>query len=161
MSVMRVDFEKLRLTLLPHCLRQGALLEALFHAAYVPLHRVYDTFAAYVGKEERERAYGPTVRQLRQAIADHLGITDGSLVRFHDVQNRDVADLRRQADAASTRLPLGPAAIALWSDNMVWWNREFTVSLPQSYDSADIEAEVRTILDRWKMAASRYTISYY
>lgn len=157
MSVMNVDYEKLRIILMPHVLRQGGLLEALFKAAFAPLKTRYNAFVGYEARENQERNYGPTVKQLRQAIADHLGI-DPSLVLFGEVANRDVVDLRRQSDAASTRVALGTAAIALWSDNMVWWNREFTVSLPEAYRA--FEPAVKAILDRWKMAASRYTIIY-
>lgn len=157
MSVMNVDYEKLRIILTPHVLRQGGLLEALFKAAYAPLKTLYNDFVRYEARESQERSYGPTVKQLRQAIADHLGITPG-LVLIGDVANRDVVDLRRQSDAASTRVELGTASITLWSDDMVWWNREFTVSLPHPYEAN--EAEVKAILDRWKMAASRYTLIY-
>ena len=157
MSVMNVDYDKLRIILMPHVLRQGGLLEALFTAAYKPLKRCYEAFVGYEAKECQERSYGPTVKQLRAAIADHLGI-DPRLVLFGEVANRDVIDLRRQSDAASTRVSLGTVAIALWSDDMVWWNREFTVSLPEAYRA--FEPAVKAILDRWKMAASRYTIIY-
>lgn len=157
MSVMNVDYEKLRIILMPHVLRQGGLLEALFKAAFAPLKTLYNAFVGYEARENQERSYGPTVKQLRAAIADHLGI-EPSLVLFGEVANRDVVDLRRQSDAASTRVALGTAAIALWGDNMVWWNREFTVSLPEAYRA--FEPAVKAILDRWKMAASRYTIIY-
>lgn len=157
MSVMNVDYEKLRIILTPHVLRQGGLLEALFRAAYAPLKTLYNAFVRYEARESLERSYGPTVKQLRQAIADHLGVTP-ELVLIGDVGNRDVVDIRRQSDGASTRVALGTLAITLWSDNKVWWNREFTVSLPSAYESNG--AEVKTILDRWKMAASRYTIIY-
>lgn len=159
MSVMNVDYEKLRIILMPHVLRQGGLLEAVFKAAYKPLKTLYEAFVRYEARECQERNYGPTVKQLRQAIADHLGITPG-LVLIGDVANRDVVDLRRQSDAASTRVELGTLPIALWSDDMVWWNREFTVSLPEAYNSPYIQKETEAILDRWKMAASRYTIIY-
>ena len=157
MSVMNVDYDKLRIILMPHVLRQGGLLEALFTAAYKPLKRCYEAFVGYEARECQERSYGPTVKQLRAAIADHLGI-DPRLVLFGEVANRDVIDVRRQSDAASTRVSLGTVAIALWSDDMVWWNREFTVSLPEAYRA--FEPAVKSILDRWKMAASRYTIIY-
>lgn len=155
--MMTVDFDKLRIILMPHVLRQGSILEALFTAAYEPLKRCYGLLTRYVAKEERERQYGPTVKQLKEAIGYHLGI-DPSLVQIGDVQNRDVLDLRKQSDGQNTRLALGTVPLALWSDNMVWWNREFTVSLPEAYRAN--QAEVEAILDRWKMAASRYTIKY-
>ena len=49
--------------------------------------------------------------------------------------------------------------LTLWSDDMIWWNREFTVSLPSAYRVN--QPEVEAILDRWKMAGSSYTINYY
>ncbi len=159
MSVMNVDYDKLRIILMPHVLRQGGLLEAVFKAAYAPLKTVYNAFVRYETRECRERSYGPTVRQLRDAIADHLGIRPGS-VQIGDVANRDVVDVRRQSDGAGTRVALGAVPLALWSDDMVWWNREFTVSLPNAYNNPQNESEVKAILDRWKMAASRYRIIY-
>lgn len=156
---MTVDFDKLRLILLPHALRQGGLIEALFRTAYVPLKRNYVLLTKYVSKEEQERQYGPTVAQLRRAIADHLGIGE-DLIIFADVANRDLLNLRREKDAPSTHLKLTKdSVLTLWSDDMVWWNRGFTVSLPETYQAN--EPEVRTILERWKMASSQYTIKYY
>ena len=35
--MMTIDFDKLRIILMPHVLRQGGLLEALFRTAFVPL----------------------------------------------------------------------------------------------------------------------------
>lgn len=157
MSVMNVDYDKLRIILLPHVLREGSLIEALFTAAYVPLKRLYGLLVRYEAGESRERAFGPTVKQLKAAIGYHLGI-DPSLVQIGDVQNRDVLDLRKQSDMASTRLALGATALTLWSDDMVWWSRDFTVSLPASCRGS--QPEVEAILDRWKMAASKYTITY-
>lgn len=169
MSVMNVDYEKLRIILTPHVLRQGGLLEAVFRAAYKPLKTMYEAFVRYEARESQERSYGPTVKHLRQAIADHLGVTP-ELVLIGDVANRDVVDIRRQSDGASTRIVLNEDGmflpndlerehpLPLWSDDYVWWNREFTVSLPHPYEAN--EAEVKAILDRWKMAASRYTIIY-
>lgn len=158
MSVMNVDFDKLRIILTPHVLRQGGLLQAMFTAAYKPLKRQYNSFVHYEADESRERQYGPVVRQLRDAIAYHLSI-DKSLVLIEDVANRDVLDLRRQSDDPSTRLTLGTFPLPLWSEDMVWWNREFTVRVPSAYVAND--AEIKAILDRWKMVASRYTLNYY
>ena len=157
MSVMNVDYEKLRIILLPHVLRQGRLLESVFKAAFAPLKTLYNTFVRYEAGESQKRSYGPTVKQLRQAIAERLSITT-DMVQISDVENRDVLDVRRQSDAPNTRVALGTEPIALWSDDMVWWNREFTVSLPSAYEAN--EPEVKALLDRWKMAASRYTIIY-
>lgn len=158
MSVMNIDFDKLRIILLPHALRQSGLIEAMLTAMYMPLKRMQSLFVSYEARENRERRYGPTVRQLKQAIANLLSI-DESLVKIEDVANRDMLDLRRQSDGAATRLALGAAALILWSDDMVWWNREFTVGLPTAYNA--FEPKVKTVLDRWKMAGSRYTLTYY
>ena len=160
MSVMNVDFDKLRIILTPHVLRRGGLLSAILEAAYTPIKSLYNAFVRYEADESRERQYGPSVSQLKEAVAYRLGI-DPSLVLIEDVANRDVLDLRRQSDAPSTRLALGPEPLALWSDAMVWWNREFTVSIPIAYDTPQLENEIRAILDRWKMVASHYTLTYY
>lgn len=160
MSVMNVDFDKLRIILTPHVLRQGGLLSAVFAAAYTPLKRLYNTFVRYEADESRERQYGPAVRQLKAAIAYHLSI-DEDLVLIEDVPNRDVLDLRRQSDAPSTRLELGVEPLPLWSDDMVWWNREFIVRIPDNYETTEIKNEIRSILDRWKMVSSRYTLIFY
>lgn len=154
--MMTIDFDKLRLTLLPHCLRQGALLEALFASAYAPLRRVYAQFTAYADREALERQYGPTVRQLRQAIADHLCIGEDS-IEFGEVADRQPVCLPRVSD--NDRVAVDKkGSVLLWSDDMVWWNRQFTITLPSTYRAN--EPEIREILDRWKMAASRYTINY-
>ena len=163
MSVMNVDYDKLRLILMPHVLRQGGLLEALFAAAFKPLKRCYEAFVCYEAEENKERQYGPTVKQLKAAIADHLGIGAG-VVQIGDVEPREATYLRRETDGWNESPLLkavnsvGYAPEVVWSDDMVWWNREFTVSLPEAYIA--FEPAVKAILDRWKMASSRYTITY-
>ncbi|MBP3762951.1 MAG: hypothetical protein J6I49_03610 [Bacteroidales bacterium] len=156
--MMTIDFDKLRIILMPHALRHGALQEALLTSMYVPLKRNYAALRRYVEKEETERQYGPTVGQLRQAVADHLAIDKG-LVRFGEVADRETIDLPRASDGWGKAVKLGADPVPLWADDMVCWNREFTVSLPATYSNN--EAEVRALLDRWKMAASHYTITYY
>lgn len=170
--MMAVDFDKLRIILVPHVLRSGELLGALLKAMYVPLKRMQNLFAGYEAAERNDRRYGPTVKQLSQAVADRLDITV-SQVLIGDVQNRDLVDLRRQSDGAGTRLVLCEEGLfepsdterenplPLWADDMVWWNREFTVSLPEEYRSEYVQREVEATLDRWKMVSSRYTITYY
>lgn len=166
--MMKIDYDKLRIILMPHALRHGGLLEALFRTAYVPLKRIYASFTAYAAKEEQERIYGPTVKQLRMAIADHLSI-GVELVQMGDVEDRETVDLPRESDGwdAAPKLDNEPVAdgpeteepLALWSDDMIWWNREFTVRLPSAYRVN--QPEVEAILDHWKMVGSRYTINYY
>lgn len=156
--MMNIDLDKLRIILMPHALRSGALLEALFTAAYAPLKRIYAAFSAYAAREKQERVYGPTVKQLRKAIADHLCIAP-EWVRFGEVEDRETIDLLRESDGAERAPHLDEGTLSLWSDDMIWWNREFIVSLPEAYHTS--EAEIKSILDRWKMAASSYTIKYY
>ena len=156
--MMTIDFDKLRIILMPHVLRQGSLLEALITSMYVPLKRNYASLRRYVEQEEQERQYGPTVKQLRQAISDHLAIEE-TLVRFGEVPDRETIDLPRASDGWDRVPKLDADTLPLWSDDMVWWNREFTVSLPVAYRPN--ETEIRAILDRWKMAASHYSITYY
>lgn len=171
--MMNVDYDKLRIILMPHVLRQGVLTEALFRTAYVPLKRIYASLKAYAEKEEQEWIYGPTVKQLRKAVAEHLGISE-SVVVMGEVADREPVYLRRESDGWAMAQLLGSnpeegdpeegdpepeEPLALWSDDMIWWSREFTVSLPESY--APFEAEVKAVLDRWKMAGSRYEILYY
>lgn len=160
MSVMNVDFDKLRIILTPHVLRRGGLLSSILKAAYTPIKSLYNAFVRYEADESRERQYGPSVRQLKEAVAYRLGI-DPSLVLIEDVANRDVLDLHRQSDAPSTRLALGTVPLDLWSDAAVWWNREFIVSVPDEFDTNQISSEIRAILDRWKMVSSQYTLTFY
>lgn len=169
--MMTIDFDKLRIILMPHVLRQGILLEVLFRTVYVPLKRIYASFTAYVGKEEKERTYGPTVKQLRTAIADHLAI-DPDLVLFGEVEDRDTMDIPGEESGEFVLLGLAPTPEGqeedhaervadikgLWSDDEIWWNREFTVSLPGAYSTN--RAEVEALLERWKMAGSNYTIIF-
>ena len=92
MSVMNVDFDKLRIILTPHVLRRGGLLSAILDAAYTPIKRLYNAFVRYEADESRERQYGPSVSQLKEAVAYRLGI-EPSLVLIEDVANRDVLGL--------------------------------------------------------------------
>lgn len=166
--MMNIDYDKLRIILLPHALRQGVLIEALMRTVYVPLKRNHASLRAYVEQEEKEREQGPTVKQLRKAIAEHLGIGE-QLVVMGEVEDREAIDLPRESDGwdAMPKLDNEPEEgggeveepLELWSDDMIQWNREFTVSLPEGYETS--QAEVESILDRWKMAGSKYTITYY
>jgi len=163
--MMTIDFDRLRVTLLPHVLRQGGLIEALFKSAYKPLKTLYSTLTAYVAQEERERTYGPTVKQLRQALADHLGISLGA-VAIGDVQPREQLNLwRAEVDGVIVSLWKATGATAqqrqsLWSDDMVWWNRDFTVTITGMSDNDTNRRMVEAILDRWKMVSSQYTITF-
>lgn len=156
---MNIDFDKLRIILLPHVLRGGVLLEAFLKAIYAPIKSVYGLFGRYSDKERTERVYGPSIRQLRRALADLLGVVE-QLITFGEVSDRDPLALRRQSDPADSRLELGTTPLPLWSDNMVWWNREFVVNIPDAYRPG-YDAEIRAVLDRWKMIGSKYSINYY
>ncbi len=152
---MYVDWDNLRLTLQPHAWRGGVVLQGLMKAMFTPLKTLYKGFARYVAKEEQERSYDSTVKQLRQAVADHLGIAV-TAVAYSDVADHDYVEVHRASDGLPNLVGLGN--VAVWSSDMIQWNREFVVTLPTAYRGH--EAEVRAVLDRYKMAASRYSIEY-
>lgn len=155
---MNIDFDKLRIILLPHVLRQGGLLEAFLKSFYAPLKSLYKRFTQYQEKEQKERAYGPSVRQLRKALADLLGTAE-TRITFGEVADREPVALHRQLDSADLRVELGTAPIPLWSDGMIWFNREFIVNIPDLFQQNN--REIRAVLDRWKMIGSKYKINYY
>lgn len=155
MSVMRIDWDNLRLTLQPYALRSAGVLQGLVAAMLAPVKRAYGAYCRYEVKEEAERSYDCRVKMLRKAVAGRLGISESG-VAIGDVANRDYMDLRRESDGQGNIVSVGQAA--LWSEEMVAWNRAFTVTLPKAYEAN--EAEVRAVLERYKMAASRYDIIY-
>lgn len=154
-GLMRIDWDRLRIILLPHCLRHGALLESVLKSMYKPLKRDYAKLIGRCETTERELSYDSRVKRLRAAIAEQLWVSE-EVIGISDVANREAVALLRESDQSP--VDIGSEAVALWSDDRVWWNREFVVTLPEGYRGR--EAEVKAVLDRWKMAGSRYRIVY-
>lgn len=166
MGLMRIDWDRLRIILLPHCLRHGALLESVLKSMYKPLKRDYAKLIGRCETTERELSYDSRVKRLRAAIAEQLWVSE-EVIGINDVANREAVALRSDdqdpvdiwgEEAIENSVVENREAVALWSDDQVWWNREFVVTLPEGYSGR--EAEVRAVLDRWKMAGSRYRIEY-
>ena len=155
MGLMRIDWDRLRIILLPHCLRHGALLESVLKSMYKPLKRDYAKLIGRCETTERELSYDSRVKRLRAAIAEQLWVSE-EVIGISDVANREAVGLRSVRD--QDPVDIGGEAVALWSDDQVWWNREFVVTLPEGCSGRG--AEVKAVLDRWKMAGSRYRINY-
>jgi len=152
-----IDLAKLRIILTPHPLRGGVLLDALTDALYAPVRTAQAAFEAFRAREEREREYGPLVWQLRTAISDQLGCD------FDDVRIVDLADvhplaLYRENYGPQYALRLGMQPLTLYAERMLRWSMDFTVIVPALYDER--EAEIRAVLDKWKLAGTRYQIEW-
>lgn len=152
-----VDLSKLRVVLTPHALRGGQLLDALTDALYTPLRTAQARFEAYRAREEREREYGPTVFQLRLALSDLL---ECAIERVRIVDLADVVPLAlyRESRGAQYALRLGSAPLAVLAESRLRWSMDFTVIVPAEYE--DREAEIRALLDKWKLAGTRYYLCF-
>lgn len=152
-----VDLNKLRIVLTPHPLRQSELLTALEESLYAPLHTVLSTFESYRAKEEREREYGPIVGQLRTALSDQLECERGR-IEILDGGDREPLDVRRESEGAERAQRLGRQALPLYAERMLRRGFDFWVLIPEEY--SEREAEARAVLERWKLAGTRYTIEW-
>ena len=152
-----VDLSKLRIVLTPHALRGGLLLGALADALYAPLRTAQARFEDYRAKEEREREYGPTVRELRLALSDLL---ECGMERISIVDLGDVVPLAlyRESRGPQYALRLGSEPLALLAESRLRWSMDFTVIVPAEYEER--EAEIRALLDKWKLAGTRYYLCF-
>ena len=152
-----VDLSKLRIVLTPHALRGGLLLGALADALYAPLRTAQARFEDYRAKEEREREYGPTVRELRLALSDLL---ECGMERISIVDLGDVVPLAlyRESRGPQYALRLGSEPLALLAESRLRWSMDFTVIVPAEYEER--EAEIRAMLEKWKLAGTRYYLCF-
>lgn len=148
---------KLRIELTPHALRGGLLLDALTNALYAPLQTAQARFEAYRAREEREREYGPTVRELRLALSDLL---ECGIERIRIVDLADVVPLAlyRESRGHQYALRLRSVPLPLLAESRLRWSMDFTVIVPAEYE--DREAEIRALLDKWKLAGTRYYLCW-
>lgn len=152
-----MDLSKLRIVLTPHALRGGLLLGALADALYAPLRTAQARFEDYRAKEEREREYGPTVRELRLALSDLL---ECGMERISIVDLGDVVPLAlyRESRGPQYALRLGSEPLALLAESRLRWSMDFTVIVPAEYEER--EAEIRAMLEKWKLAGTRYYLCF-
>jgi hypothetical protein len=154
---MRIDFEKLRVLLLPAVLRGAGLLNAIVAAVMQCLSNVYARWLQYVERERRERTYNCQVINLRRAIADLLGC-DLALVIIEDVANQEYlyiyeAGMGRDVEISNT------TPTTIYSDAEIRYTRSFIVRIPARYSTVD--TDIRAILDRYKLVTTLYTVVYY
>lgn len=153
-----IDFGRLRLELLPHCLRGAGLLNGLLRAMLSGLEAAWKVLRGWMEKEEKERRYGPTVRELKLAIAELL-TDEWVTVRPDEIE---IADRERRSPlwlhgaGSGEEVWLGEAE--LWGDADCEDNRWFEVLVPERYRRR--EDEIRSVIERWMSAGSRYELGY-
>ncbi len=153
-----IDFGRLRLELLPHCLRGAGLLNGLLRAMLSGLEAAWKVLRGWMEKEEKERRYGPTVRELKLAIAELL-TDEWVTVRPEDIEIEDQErrnPLWLHGAGSGEEVWLGEAE--LWGDADCEDNRWFEVRVPERYRGR--EDEIRTVIERWMSAGSRYELGY-
>ena len=153
-----IDWGRLRLELLPHCLRGAGLLNGLLRAMLSGLEAAWKVLRGWMEKEEKERRYGPTVRELKLAIAELL--TDEWVtvkpeeIEIEDQERRSLLWLH--GAGSGEEVWLGEAE--LWGDADCEDNRWFVVRVPERYQSR--EDEIRAVIERWMSAGSRYELEW-
>ena len=153
-----IDWGRLRLELLPHCLRGARLLNGLLRAMLSGVAAAWKALQGWMEKEEKERRYGPTVRELKLAIAELL-TDEWVTVRPEEIE---IADRERRSPlwlhgaGSGEEVWLGEAE--LWGDADCEDNRWFVVRVPERYQSR--EDEIRAVIERWMSAGSRYELGY-
>lgn len=152
---MRIDFDKLKQLLLPALLRGSEVLSAMVAAVLQPLKNTYATVLQYIDKERKERSYNSQVANLRLAVADLVGV-DISKVQIYDVE--DIEPLYIHSAAWDRKVYIGNTAVYIYSENTIRYRKAFIVEVPTQYRSRD--AEIKAILDRYKLVTTRYEIKY-
>lgn len=153
-----IDFGRLRLELLPHCLRGAGLMNGLLRAMLSGLEAAWKVLRGWMEKEEKERRYGPTVKELKLAIAELL-TDEWVTVRPEEIE---IADRERRSPlwlhgaGSGEEVWLGEAE--LWGDADCEDNRWFVVRVPERYRRR--EDEIRAVIERWMSAGSRYELGY-
>lgn len=152
---MNIDFERLRLLLLPSMLRGSELLNAMVAAVMQGVSSVYAMVLQYIGKERRERSYNSQVINLRRAVADLLGIDIGS-VNIYDVEDIEPLYIYRMADNRDVLISSVPTC--LHTESNIRYSKTFVVEVSADYQLRD--TEIKTIVNKYKMVTSRFTIKY-
>ena len=152
---MRIDFDKLKVLLLPALLRGSEVLSAMVAAVLQPLKNTYATVLQYMDKERKERSYNSQVANLRLAVADLVGV-DISKVQIYDVE--DIEPLYIYSAAWDKKVYIGKTAGYIYSENTIRYRKAFIVEVPTQYRSRD--TEIKAILDRYKLVTTRYEIKY-
>lgn len=156
---MNVDFTRLRKLLLPFKMRTSALIEAIMASFYSPVIGLYSRFLSYYDDEVRRRGYNGQVKNLRHALADELGCDEQDII-FGDHPDReflllyDDSNSERYVSVCDDNGPFVP----IYSDEAVSYTKDFTVSIPATYSGQD--PVIRQILDTYKLASTRYIITY-
>ena len=153
-----IDWGRLRLELLPHCLRGARLLNGLLRAMLSGLSAAWERLKGWMEKEERERRYGPTVKELKLAIAELL-TEEWVPVEPEDIEIEDQerrSPLWLYGAGSGEEVWLGEAE--LWGDADCEDNRWFVVRVPERYQSRD--DEIRAVIERWMSAGSRYELEW-
>lgn len=156
---MNIDFTRLRKLLLPFVMRPSALIDAIMGAFHVPVIGLYGRFASYYADEVRRRGYNGQVKNLRRALADELGCSETDVI-FGDHPDREFLMLYDDTNSARYVYVYddnGPF-VPIYSDEAVSYTKDFTVSIPATYSGQD--PVIRQILDTYKLASTRYTITY-
>lgn len=152
---MNIDFERLRLVLLPSILRGSELLNAIVAAVLQGVSSVYAMVLQYLGKERRERSYNSQVVNLRRAVADLLGI-DMSGVNIYDVEDIEPLCIYRMADDRDVLI--SSVSTYLHTESNIRYSKTFVVEVSADYQLRD--TEIKTIVNKYKMVTSRFTIKY-
>lgn len=144
--------------MLPHCLRGAGLMNGLLRAMLSGVAAAWKALRGWMEKEERERRYGPTVRELKLAIAELL-TDEWVTVRPEEIE---IADRERRSPlwlhgaGSSEEVWLGEAE--LWGDADCEDNRWFVVRVPERYRRR--EDEIRAVIEQWMSAGSRYELEW-
>lgn len=157
--MMNIDLTRLRKIMLPFKLRTSALIEAIMGAMHAPIIGLQSRYSSYYSDEVRRRGYNGQVRNLRRALADELGCDEADIVIGNHADREylmlyDDTNDGRYVILNDDSGPFEP----VYSDEVIAYTKEFTVSVPDTYTSSD--ALIRGVLDTYKLATTRYTIIY-
>lgn len=158
-----IDYRKLAISLMPTVLRKG-ILTAFILLLVKPLQTIAKTFDDYRSRTDYRLAHNCQVCYLRALLNDtfdpferRIMITDVdavmSLVLYKRITNRhQIAPVRSSQSA----LKLGRRGYGGLN------GYDFAISIPAALVSDPIysEARLRALVDTYKLASKRYTITY-
>lgn len=165
MSKYDVEYKKLAVLLLPMCLRQRTLT-ALLSALVTPVQWLSERFAEYRRLKDIRLEHNGQVCRQRGLLNDQFDpVARRIRVTDNETQNVAVIILRRLLHPVSRidgRAKAGYKALRIYRRG---WEATgsvgFVIEIPRELRGTINEQELQAVVNTYKLAGTRYIISYY
>lgn len=162
MSKYDVEYKKLAVLLLPMCLRLRTLI-ALLSVLVTPLQWLSERFAEYRRQKDRRLSHNGQVCYLRGLLND---LYDPVARRIRVLDNESIETgviIQQRAYNVTGRVSPRSSGKALRVFRRGWEATGavgFKVEIPEELSTTINEQELRAVVNEYKLAGTRYFVSY-